>query len=135
MSHRVALVRNVSVERIASIIRVTRIGEPGTRWRRHVPPKRRFLEEPHGITSQKTAFFIVTVVKTSNLTQFSDMSMICTGSRYSFVLIEGWKVMGHVCDKQKRNERQSAGNNGKCIFGCSKGGEGVDPQINGPGTG
>jgi hypothetical protein len=26
-------------------------------WRRYVPPKRRFLQEPHGVTSQKTAFF------------------------------------------------------------------------------
>jgi uncharacterized repeat protein (TIGR01451 family) len=35
---------------------------------RHVPPKRRFLQEPHGVTSQKTAFFIITAVNTSNLT-------------------------------------------------------------------
>jgi hypothetical protein len=34
-----------------------------------VPPKCQFLQEPHGITSQKTAFFIVTAVNTSNLTQ------------------------------------------------------------------
>jgi hypothetical protein len=27
------------------------------------------LQEPHGITSQKKAFFIVTAVKTTNLTQ------------------------------------------------------------------
>jgi hypothetical protein len=27
-----------------------------------------FLQEPHGVTSQKTPFFIVTVVQTSNLT-------------------------------------------------------------------
>jgi hypothetical protein len=27
-----------------------------------------FLKEPHGITSQKTPFFIVTAVKNSNLT-------------------------------------------------------------------
>jgi hypothetical protein len=33
-----------------------------------VPPKHRFLQEPHGVTSQKTAFFTVTAVKTSNLT-------------------------------------------------------------------
>jgi hypothetical protein len=38
-------------------------------WRRRqVPPKRRFLQEPHGVTTQKTAFFIVTAVNTSNLT-------------------------------------------------------------------
>jgi hypothetical protein len=30
-------------------------------------PKRRFLQEPHGVTTQKTPFFIVTAVKTSNL--------------------------------------------------------------------
>jgi hypothetical protein len=66
----------VSEEPGASFIRVTRIGELGTQaatsnrstlrrnnfflspwWRRHqVPPKRRFLQEPHGITSQKTPF-------------------------------------------------------------------------------
>jgi hypothetical protein len=28
-----------------------------------------FLQEPHGVTSQKTPFFIVTAVKTSNLAQ------------------------------------------------------------------
>jgi hypothetical protein len=36
-------------------------------WRRRqVPPKRRFLQEPHGLTTQKTPFFIVTAMKTSN---------------------------------------------------------------------
>jgi hypothetical protein len=60
----VALVRtDVSEELGASFIRATRIGELGT-----TPPKRRFLQEPHGITFQKTPFFIVTAVKTSNLT-------------------------------------------------------------------
>jgi hypothetical protein len=39
------------------------------RWRRYVPPKRRFTEDLHGSTSQKTAFFVVTAVKTSNLTE------------------------------------------------------------------
>jgi hypothetical protein len=34
----------------------------------HVPSKHRFLQEPIAITSQKTAFIIVTTVKTSNLT-------------------------------------------------------------------
>jgi hypothetical protein len=73
----------------ASFIRVTKIGELGTTqaatsqrrtlrrntwyffaayvgrflspwWRRRqVPPKRRFLQEPHGVTTQKTPFFIV----------------------------------------------------------------------------
>jgi hypothetical protein len=35
---------------------------------RYVPPKRRFTQGLYGITFQKTAFFIVTAVKTSNLT-------------------------------------------------------------------
>jgi hypothetical protein len=38
------------------------------RWRRYVPPKRWFTQDLHGATSHKTAFFIVTAVKTSNLT-------------------------------------------------------------------
>jgi hypothetical protein len=33
-----------------------------------VSPKRRFLQEPHGAISQKTTFFVVPLVKTSNLT-------------------------------------------------------------------
>jgi hypothetical protein len=83
----VALVKtNVSKEHSASIIRVKRIfqtciscqllltlflahGFLSPWWRKHyVPPKRRFLQEPHGVTSQRTAFFIVTAVNTSNLT-------------------------------------------------------------------
>jgi hypothetical protein len=31
--------------------------------------KRQILQEPHGVTSQKTPLFIVTAVKTSNLTR------------------------------------------------------------------
>jgi hypothetical protein len=38
------------------------------KWRRYFPPQCIFLQEPHGITSQKTALFIVTAVETSNLT-------------------------------------------------------------------
>jgi hypothetical protein len=57
---RVALVRtDVSEERIASIIRVTRIGE---------------LETTLAVTSNRSTlreFFIVTAVKTSNLTKLS----------------------------------------------------------------
>jgi uncharacterized protein (DUF2384 family) len=59
MLRRVALVRtDLSEEPSASIIRVTRIGELGTtlavRSNRRTP--RRFLQEPHGVTSQKRAF-------------------------------------------------------------------------------
>jgi hypothetical protein len=78
---RVNLVRtDVSEEPGASFIRVTKIGELGTTQaatsnrsvRRLlvaacVPPKRRFLQEQHGVRTQKTPFFIVTAVKTSNL--------------------------------------------------------------------
>jgi hypothetical protein len=69
----VALVRtDVSKELGASFIRVTRIGELGTTLavtsnRRTLRRNTKFLQEPHGVTSQKTAFFIVTTVKTSNL--------------------------------------------------------------------
>jgi hypothetical protein len=47
-------------------------------WRRrYVPPKRRFLQEPHGLTSQNTTFFIVTAVKTSNLTYMKQYLQPC----------------------------------------------------------
>jgi hypothetical protein len=36
------------------------------RWRPYVPPKRRITQFLHGTTSQKTSFFIVTAMKTSN---------------------------------------------------------------------
>jgi hypothetical protein len=59
MLRRVALVRtDVSEERGAPIIRVTRIGDLGTT----------FLQEPHGVTS---SFFIATAVKTSDLTNIN----------------------------------------------------------------
>jgi hypothetical protein len=57
----VALVRtDVSEEPGASFIRVTKIGELGRR--RQFPPKRRYLQEPHGVTTQKTPFFIITAI-------------------------------------------------------------------------
>jgi hypothetical protein len=82
---------DVSKERIASIFRVEKSAseEPAwagevcshlltlvpssriflpRRWRRDVPPKRRFTQDLHGAISQNTAFFIGTAVKTSNLT-------------------------------------------------------------------
>jgi hypothetical protein len=54
MLHPVALVITDVLEELSASIVV-------------VPPKRRFLQEPHSITSQKTPFFIVTTGKTSNL--------------------------------------------------------------------
>jgi hypothetical protein len=46
----------------------------GGTWRLHHQGDKnlctRLLQEPHGVTTQKTPFFIVTAVKTSNLTQY-----------------------------------------------------------------
>jgi hypothetical protein len=54
MLRRVALARtDVSEEYSAFFIKVTRIGKPGTT----LAQKRRFLQEPHGVTSKKTPFF------------------------------------------------------------------------------
>jgi hypothetical protein len=42
---------------------------------------RLFLQEPHGVTSQKTLFFIVTAVKAPNLTNYHSLSFslyLCT---------------------------------------------------------
>jgi hypothetical protein len=83
-----ALVRTSMDECIASITKVKIISELGTTltvtnnwdtlwrntnlvvsislpwwWRHYLPLKHRFLEEPHGICSQKTAFFTVTTIK------------------------------------------------------------------------
>jgi hypothetical protein len=66
----VALVRtDVSEEPGASFIRVTKIGAPifvTLMKEAPVPPKRRFLHEPHGVTTQKTPFFIVCLVAAFN---------------------------------------------------------------------
>jgi hypothetical protein len=53
-----------------------KIGELGTTQAagvRQFPPKHRFLQEPQGVTSLKTPFFIVTAVKTSNLTHLKQV--------------------------------------------------------------
>jgi hypothetical protein len=69
-----ALVRTgVSEELSTSIIRVRRIGELGTlaaTGNRCTLRRNAFIQEPLGVTSQKTPFFIVTAVKTSNLTLY-----------------------------------------------------------------
>jgi hypothetical protein len=46
----------------------------------------RFLQEPFGVTSQKTAFFTVTAVKNSNLTGSYASEYHCFSSRASFIL-------------------------------------------------
>jgi hypothetical protein len=39
-------------------------------FRRNLAPPKRLLQEPHGVRSQKTEFFIVTAVRISNLTYY-----------------------------------------------------------------
>jgi hypothetical protein len=70
-SHRRTLRRNFFAACVGCYLRITlfpvhRFLSPWW-WRRSVPTKRRFLQQHHGVTSQKTPFFIVTAVKTSNL--------------------------------------------------------------------
>jgi hypothetical protein len=73
MLRRVALIRtDVREELSASFIRVTRIGELGitlavtSNWRTLRRNTWSVLTKLHGVTPQKTPFFIVTAVKTSN---------------------------------------------------------------------
>jgi hypothetical protein len=107
MLRRVAVIRtDVSEELSASFTRVTRIGELVTAsvvaispilvslMKGRVPPKRRFLQEPHGVTSQKTPFFIVTAVKTSNLTYLQQM-YVCIRDQGQFSGAEPEGAKGH----------------------------------------
>jgi hypothetical protein len=68
---------DVSEERIASIIKVKRISRLAKMLavtsellillNIMMETKRRFLQEPHGVTSVRMAFFVVTAVKTSDV--------------------------------------------------------------------
>jgi hypothetical protein len=98
MLRRVALVRTGVLEELgASIMRVTRIGELGTtldvtsnvpsspilvtlKWRCQVPPKRRFLQEPHGVLSQKTPFSLIMLVTPVTLRSWncSNLHLCCS---------------------------------------------------------
>jgi hypothetical protein len=42
----------------------------------NVPPKRRLLQDPHGVTSKKTPFFTVTAVKTSDRALFCHLQFL-----------------------------------------------------------
>jgi hypothetical protein len=90
----VALLRtDDSEERTSSIIGVTR-------WRRYVTPKRRFLQEPRGLTSNKTAFFVVTAEETSNLTYLFKV--------YKTDVLTAVVVKGFIfCDKASRSPLKS----------------------------
>jgi hypothetical protein len=64
MWRRVGLVRKyVTEELVTSIFRAEILESKemfqhlASRWRRHVPPKRRFRQDPHGAISHKTVFY------------------------------------------------------------------------------
>jgi hypothetical protein len=60
-SNRSTLRRNTGFQLQLALFLVHRFLLPW--WTRHyVPPKRRFLQEPHGVTSQKTGFILFTIV-------------------------------------------------------------------------
>jgi hypothetical protein len=94
---RVALLRtDVSEEPGASFIRVTKIGVLGptqaaTSNRRTL---RRNTKEPHGVTTQKTPFFIVTAVKTSNLTAERKFTLIRNRRPYVIHSITSLLILG-----------------------------------------
>jgi hypothetical protein len=116
MIGRVALVRtDVSEELSVSIIRMKRIGEIVTLvvtsnrrtprrntkslcivhrflspwWRRRwVPSKRRFLQKPHGVTSQKTSFFVFSSIQKSFLKLFIYRATDKDLKVYSFFLLQ-----------------------------------------------
>jgi hypothetical protein len=89
------------------------------RWRRYVPPKRRITQNLHGITSQKTVFFIVTAVKNSNLSSKLKKKMLkdLTHNTYKFSIpIICWVVWGKemFCIQRSSNcNTPYAGPNGK----------------------
>jgi hypothetical protein len=67
-------------------------------WRRRkVLPKRRFLQEPHVVTSQKTPFFIVTAVKTSNLIQFFYRCELVFWGHYSKTVLAYKPLLSKGC--------------------------------------
>jgi hypothetical protein len=65
-------------------------------WRRfYVPPKCRFLWEPHAITTQKMSYFIVTAMTTSDLTrillfegQLVLLSTCCSSELTEWILVD-----------------------------------------------
>jgi hypothetical protein len=79
------------------------------RWRRYDPPKRRFTQKLHGATSQKTAFFIVITVKTSNLTR----NVICCHVRVTQTNIVSNRSYKVTFLRRVRKEKFSIAN---CYF-------------------
>jgi hypothetical protein len=60
-------------------------------------PKRRFLQEPRGVTSQKTPFFIVTAVKTSSFTVFGNDLIYYNINQYTDFILYSWKPLYFLC--------------------------------------
>jgi hypothetical protein len=60
-------------------------------------------QEPHGVTSQKTPFFIVTAVKTSNLTEHSAVigNYIMNNYRNTILQKKGTKMICNTNYKHK----------------------------------
>jgi hypothetical protein len=59
-------------------------------WRRRqVPPKRRFLQEPHGVTTQKTPFFM--------FSSYSERSPCNSDDVYQTILAKG-KITVNFCE-------------------------------------
>jgi hypothetical protein len=146
MLRSVALTRaDVSEQSSASTIRVTRIGELGTlavtsnarpllvtanvissspvpvilMLEEHVPPKRQYLQEPHCVTSQKTTFFIVTVVKTLNPTRRKQIIMNvvkCKGKSLPDInwVLRREDVWGSGCIDQRFRD---FGSSWRCVVG------------------
>jgi hypothetical protein len=117
MLSRAAFVKaDVSEERIASIIRMTRIDKRWTlagtsnrniKWR-YVPMKRRCLQEPQGITPQKTAFLICYNMFTFKSIRYDSNNILCcvsrtvsqqdewVGSRCSHLSFLYWHTWRHI---------------------------------------
>jgi hypothetical protein len=72
--------------------------------------KRRFLQEPHGVTSQKTPFFIVTAVKTSNLTLSVIVTVVSSYNRLCSLVftVHGYRSRGPGFDSLFWNGVHSA---------------------------
>jgi hypothetical protein len=73
------------------------------RWRLYLPPKRWFTQDLHSATCHKTIFFMVTAVKTSNLTYFhlhggNDKWQYAEGPRDSDAGVLGTKRCNHLSD-------------------------------------
>jgi hypothetical protein len=74
-------------------------------WRRRqVPPKRRFLQEPHGVTTQKTPFFLQ-VGTCSDVLEY--MSLPDSTALSHAVTILGIKLLQNTCVKGCKDSLRS----------------------------